>query len=237
LLTIPFATTAFGINKLDLLVAVYTFCVIVSETLGAKTFPILDTPWITLNSSVSIFLLPLVFTINDIVTEVYGKERARSIIRSSLVVIVMLLAVSVLFTLLPPSARFAPSEAAYDEIFGKSIRFSIASLVAFAVSDFLDVFIFSRIRERLGKGRLWLRTNASNWIAQFVDSLTFLTIAFWALDMSFIDNASFIVGLLIPYWILRCLLSVAETPLAYWGVRWLRDSDSPGEGKKSRVVQ
>ena len=127
-----------------------------------------------------------------------------------------------LFTSLPPSARFEPSEAAYDEVFSKSIRFSAASLVAFAVSDFLDIFIFSRIRERFGKGKLWLRNNVSNFNAQFVDSLTFLVLAFYALDISFGENMAFIVGLLVPYWLLRCALSVLGTPLVYAGVNWLK---------------
>ncbi len=208
---------------MDLVVAVYIFCVVTSETMGAKTFPLLHTDWLKLNASVSIFLIPFIFTINDIVTEVFGKSRARSIVRSSLVVIFLLLMTSVLFTLLPPSARSAPTEEAYDTIFGKSIRFSIASLIAFAISDFLDIFIFARIREKLGKTRLWLRTNASNMISQFIDAFIFMSLAFYALDQSFTENYAFIFSLLIPYWLLRCLLSVAETPIVYWGVRWLKD--------------
>lgn len=208
---------------MDLLVAVYIFCVITSETMGSKTFPLLNTDWLKLNASVSIFLIPFIFTINDIVTEVFGKARARSIVRSSLVVIFLLLMTSVVFTLLPPSVRSAPTEEAYDTIFGKSIRFSAASLIAFAFSDFLDIFIFSRIREKLGKSRLWLRTNASNMIAQFIDAFIFMSLAFYAFDQSFTQNFTFIFSLLIPYWLLRCLLSVVETPIVYWGVRWLKD--------------
>jgi uncharacterized integral membrane protein (TIGR00697 family) len=189
--------------------------------MGAKTFPLLSLPWLKLNASVSIFVIPLIFTINDIVVEVYGKERARSIVRSSLVVILMFLGAAILFTSLPPSTRSQSNEAAYDAIFGLSIRFSIASLIAFILSDFLDIYIFSWIREKFGKKRLWLRNNVSNMLSQFIDAITFMTLAFYALDQSFFQNVSFIASLLIPYWLLRCLLSVLETPLVYWGVRWL----------------
>lgn len=205
-----------------MLVSLYTFCVIVSETMGAKTFPLVNTSWLQLNASVSIFIIPLIFIINDIITEVYGKERTRSVIRSSLIVITLLLLVSVLFTLLPPSSRFVESEEAYDYIFGKSIRFSAASLIAFVISDFLDVFIFARLREKFGKDRLWLRTNVSNIISQLIDGFTFMTLAFYALDLSVMENFSFIFGLLIPYWLLRCVLSIMQTPLVYAGVKWLK---------------
>lgn len=210
------------IEKMDLLVAVYIFCIMVSEIMGSKTFPVWNFGFYKLNASVAIFVVPLIFTINDIITEVYGKERARSIIRSSLFVILLIFGFSWLATSLPPSARFSGSESAYDKIFGLSMRFSAASIIAFAVSDFLDVYVFAMIREKLGKSKLWLRNNVSNFVSQFVDSALFLSIAFYAFDQSFGSNFGFITGLLIPYWLLRCVLSIAETPLVYLGVKWLK---------------
>lgn len=214
------------VKKMDLLIAVYIFCVAAGEIYGAKTMP-----WgqidvfgylLRFNPTVAIFLLPIIFTINDIITEVHGKERTRSIIRSSLVVIILIFLFSWVSTSVSPSARFAPTESAYDTIFGLSMRFSAASIIAYAFSDFLDVFIFAKIREKFGKGRLWLRNNVSNFISQFADSLLFLTIAFYDLSTSLSGNFSFISGILIPYWLLRCAFSVAETPLVYWGVKWLK---------------
>lgn len=208
---------------MDLLVSVYIFCVAVSELMGAKTFPVFDFGWVRLNASVAVFVIPLIFTINDVIVEVYGKERARSIVRSSLVVIFLILLYSLLVTSLPPSKRFLSQEASYDAVFGLSARISAASLIAFAISDFLDIYVFVWLRQKLGKGRLWLRNNVSNFISEFVDSGTFLILAFYALDQSIGSNISFIVGLLIPYWLLRCVLSVLETPLVYLGVKWLRN--------------
>lgn len=223
----------FKIGKLDFLIALYMLCIITSELMGAKTFPIWTFGTFTINASVSIFLFPLIFTINDIVTEVFGKERTKSIIRSGLLMIVFLVLFSVLATVLPASTRFAGTESAYDTVFGVSIRFSIASLIAFIASEFLDVYIFSKLRQKLGASRLWLRTNVSNFISQFVDTIVFMVLAFWALDKGFGVNASFITGLLIPYWLLKCLMSVIETPIAYLGVKWLKSDheNNTGDGK------
>jgi uncharacterized integral membrane protein (TIGR00697 family) len=124
--------------------------------------------------------------------------------------------------MLPPSGRFSGTEAAYDTIFGTSIRFSIASLLAFLSSEFLDVAIFTKLRAKFGTTRLWLRTNVSNFISQFVDSLVFMVIAFYAIDKGLGSNVSFILSLMIPYWLLKCAMSVIETPFAYLGVKWLR---------------
>src|SRR5438046_8346261 len=117
----------FKIEKLDLLVSVYIFCILASELMGAKTFPLLKSPF-PLNASVAIFLLPIVYSINDVITEVFGIERAGSVVRSGLVTVVLVLLASILFTSLPPSPRFAKMEPLDDAIFALSRRFSAASL-------------------------------------------------------------------------------------------------------------
>ncbi len=221
----------FKVHKMDLLVGIYIFGIIVSELMGAKTFPLITLGTYTLNASVAIFLIPLLFTINDVVIEVYGAERARSIVRTGLTMIVLLMLFILLSISLPPSGRFMESEAAYDSVFGKSLRITIASLTAFAVADFLDIAIFSKIRKRMGKSKLWLRNNASNFIAQFIDTTLFMTLAFYSLDRGFDDNVSFLFSLILPYWLLKCSMSVIETPLVYLGVRWLKK-----DVKKQKVI-
>jgi queuosine precursor transporter len=210
------------IQKLDFLISFYITCVVLSEVMGAKTFPLLNIAGFHLNATVAIFILPLLYSINDMVIEVYGKERAQSIVRSSLLIIVFILLFSLLVTSLPPSARFLPTEGAYDTIFGKAARFSAASLIAFIISEFADIYIFARLREKLGKTKLWLRTNASNFLSEFLDVAVFMILAFYAFDQSFASNMSFIASIGLPYYLLRCFMSILTTPLVYVGVKWLK---------------
>lgn len=212
----------FKVNKLDLLISIYIFCIAVSELMGGKTFAILASP-IKLNASVAIFVIPLIFSINDIITEVMGAQRARSVVRSGLVVIFLIIIFSILATMLPPSTRFMSSEASYDKIFTISIRIAIASLISFAFADFLDVYIFAKLRESLGKSNLWLRNNLSNFISQFFDTTLFITLAFYTIDRSIGANFSFLFSLILPYYLLKCFMSVIETPFVYLGVRWLKE--------------
>lgn len=212
------------IQKMDLLVALYIFGVIAAEVFGGKTFKLGSLSW---HASVAIFVIPLLFTTIDAVVEVYGRARARSIVYCGLVAIFLLILFSALATSLPPTDRYAPTESAYDKIFRTSMRIGAASLTAFAVSELLDIAIFSKLRDRLKGKALWLRNNVTNYIASFFDAAVFLTLAFYALDRGFGDNIGFIWGLLLPYWILRCLLTVVETPLVYLMVWWLRGSADP----------
>lgn len=212
----------FKLHKFDLIVSLYIFCIIVAETMGGKTFPIAKIGTFQLNASVAIFLIPILFSINDIIVEVFGAERARSVIRSGLLMIGLLFGFTMLAISLPPSTRFTATENAYDAIFSQSARISIASLSAFALADFLDVIIFVRIRRALGKKSLWLRNNLSNFIAQFIDTFVFMTIAFYAINRPVADNFNFLFGLILPYWLLKCFMSIIETPLVYLGVKWLK---------------
>ncbi|OGH11798.1 MAG: hypothetical protein A2857_04895 [Candidatus Levybacteria bacterium RIFCSPHIGHO2_01_FULL_36_15] len=72
----------FKIQKLDFLISFYIGCIAVSELMGAKTFPLVALGNFKLSASVAIFAIPLIYSINDIITEVHGKERAQSVVRS-----------------------------------------------------------------------------------------------------------------------------------------------------------
>jgi queuosine precursor transporter len=213
------------INKLDFLISFYITCLMISELMGVKTFPLITILGYHFKASVAIFTIPIIFTVNDVITEVYGKERTRSIIRSGLFMVAFLMFFSLLATNLNPSSRFLTSESHYDYIFQQSFRISAASLIAFAVAEFMDVLVFAKIRSKLGKRKLWLRNNLSNFISQFLDSTVFMFLAFYEFNHSFISNSDYLFGLILPYWMIRCLMSVIETPFVYLGVRWLKNKD------------
>jgi uncharacterized integral membrane protein (TIGR00697 family) len=190
--------------------------------MGGKTFPIGHIGSLELHASVAIFVIPIIFTINDVIVEVHGKDRAQSVVRSGLLMVFFLFAFAWLAVHLPPSVRSKTTEPAYDTVFGQTIRLSVASLIAFAGSEFLDVFIFAKLKQKMGKQGLWLRNNISNIISQFFDSFIFIFLAFYALDKSLGTNIPFLFSLILPYWILKCCMSIIETPFVYLGVKWLK---------------
>lgn len=219
------------IQKFDLLVALYICCVAISELMGAKTTPLFTIWGFHLSASVALLAVPLIYTINDVIVEVHGRERARSVVLSGLLVVVIFLLMSLLATSLPPTPRFAGHEAAYDTIFRQSARIALASLTAFALAELLDVWVFSKIRERMGAKALWFRNNVSNFVAQLADTVIFMSLAFYAFNRPFGSNIGFLAGLIIPYWLLKCAMSVIETPFVYWGVKWLRGDKQRKAGK------
>ncbi len=213
----------FKIQKLDFLISLYIVCIAISELIGGKTFALPQIGPFHFNASVAVFLIPFIYTVNDVFVEVLGLERARSIVRSGIITVFFILVYSVIAVSLPPSTRFAPTEKAYDTIFSVSARIAAASLTAFAFAELLDVFIFAKMRKAFGQKRLWLRNNVSNIVSEFIDTITFMTIAFYAFDKPFANNVTFLWSIILPYWFLKCIMSVIETPFVYLGVAWLKD--------------
>lgn len=212
------------IKKIDFLISLYVVCITASELMGSKTFTLVNINHYTLNASVAIFTLPIIFSINDIITEVHGKERAKGVLFSGLIMICLLILFILLATALPPSQRFQQLEESYDTLFQLSFRVSVASIVAFVLSGIMDIIIFSNIRSKLGKSKLWLRNNLSNFVSQLADTSIFIILAFYTSSLSLAENSHFLISLIIPYWLIKCSMSIIETPLVYLGVRWLNSN-------------
>lgn len=222
------------LTKLEILVGLYIFCLFASEVMGFKLIPLFQIGDMHFSSSVAIFVLPFIFSINDMIIEVYGIKKALAVSRLGFFVIFLIAVLSLFFTILPPAERFMATNDAYNTVFSFSIRVSIASLVAFAIAQVSDIFIFQKIRSKLGKKSLWIRTNVSNVVGLLIDTMIFMTIARYDFGASFASNVQYLAGLVLPYWIFKCFMSVLITPMTYVGVKWLkRDKQKPKTAKKA----
>jgi uncharacterized integral membrane protein (TIGR00697 family) len=201
-------------RKLDLLLAIYITSIVAAELMGSKTFSIFF-----LNSSVAIFTLPITFIINDVVTEVEGKARSLSFMHATFMILILLALFNLLAISLPPTSISLTFEPAYQTIFAKSLRMTLASLAAFFLSERLDIYIFTKIRSRLKNSSLWLRSNVSNILSLFFDTSIFMFLAFFNGN-----NSGFVWSLILPYYGLKCLFSIFETPLTYVAINWLKRS-------------
>lgn len=207
-------------NKMEFLVALYITCLALAEIMSMKTIPLFKIFNYQLNVSVGIFVFPILFAINDVIAEVKGRARAQQLVYTGLIMVAFIMIYSIFVTWLPESNRFSDGQA-YNAIFAKAARISLASLLAFLISGLLDVALFHKIKVKTQGKMLWLRSNLSNFISQLLDTFVFTSVAFYSFQDSLATNFNFIMSIVIPYWLLKCFMSVVETPLTYWGVKWL----------------
>ena len=150
----------------------------------------------------SIFTYPLV----DCICEIWGKKIARQTVWLALagqLIIVLLLQLSIV----TPHATFWTMQHAYQTILSTSGSVVIASMLAFIASQFLDIFVYQKIKD-ISRGKwLWLRSNLSTFLGQFVDSIIFVGIVFYASH----HKLSILMGSII----VKVILSILMTPFVY----------------------
>lgn len=205
-------------QRLSILTGLFICFLIAMNVLGAKVIAL--GPFVV---SVAFVIVPWSFLLTDIVSEVYGQEKARELIVAGIISLIVFLAFMMLFVVLPPAARFIEGDKEYRAIFGTSSRIVFASIVAFLLSQTNDVWSFLKLKSLTNKKFLWFRFNISTIVSMVVDTFVFMFLAFYMLTPKF--TFWFIIQMIIPYLIFKMVWGVASTPLIYAGANWLRAND------------
>lgn len=201
-------------KKVLICLTIYLTALFVSNTLGVKLMPFI----FGTHLSTAIFAFPFVFLMTDVIGEVYGKRLSRLFVRLGLYSTAIFLAFNLLSNRMPAAAEFTMNPA-YNQIFGLSFRFTLASLVAFFIGEYQDVFAFFLAKRLIGERWFGLRSTISNIWSQFLDSAIWFAIAFAG-----VYSFKTIVLTMIPWWLFKVGAGVLYTPLSYLGIRILRGS-------------
>jgi queuosine precursor transporter len=204
--------------KTNILLGFFIASLVLANLLGSKVSTILG-----IRVSVGIFFIPIIFLVTDIITEVYGKEKAKNFFYISIAVLLFTIIMMYICIVMPANETWGNQEA-YKTIFQGSLRMTIASVIAFILSQYHDIWAFHFWKEKTKDKFLWLRNNASTMVSQFIDTTVFMYIAFYNLTPKF--TSSFIFSLIIPYWIFKIALALIDTPLCYLGVKWLKSNQT-----------
>lgn len=128
-----------------------------------------------------IFAFLLLVVTSSSVAELHGRSVANRLVLIGFVPLLSSLALSLLVLALPPSPQMDPARlTAFNTVMGGTPRIWIGGLLAYGTSTFLNVTIFSRLKGREGAQLLWLRAGVASVLSQIVDTLIFITIAFYS---------------------------------------------------------
>ena len=200
-------------KKILVCLTLYVTSLFAANTLGIKLMPFL----FGTHLSVAVFSFPLVFIMTDIIGEVYGKKMAKNFVLAG----ILFLFYSLISTILPWAQKGEWVKEGYNQIFGLSVRFSIASLVAFVIAEYQDVFSFFFFKKYTGEKYFWLRSNLSNLWSQLLDSTVFMLIAYLG-----VLPIKTILLIIIPWWVYKVFMGFLFTPLSYLGIRLLRGKNN-----------
>jgi hypothetical protein len=183
-----------------ILIGLYIACELIANVTASKP--------IQLGSIVvpaAIFIYTLNFTLIDLINESFGKQGARKVILAAFIANLLLAAYVQLAVVLPPASFYSGQEA-FARVLGSTPRIVFASLTAYLISSVIDTEIFALWRAHV-HGLKWTRVLVSNAISTWVDSVIFISLAFYGT---------------LPIWILikgqyvvKMAITIGSLPLIY----------------------
>lgn len=192
-------------------VAVFITCLLIANIIAVKLVSIFG---LTVPAGIVIF--PISYICGDVLTEVYGFRRARQVIWLGFACNVLAVGAIWLAQALPGAAIW-DAQPAYERILGFSGRLVLASFCAYLVGELANSFVLAKMK-LLTEGRmLWARTIGSTVVGEGLDSLIFVTIAFWGI----LPGAALLAAA-VTQWLFKVAYEAVVTPLTYVVVNYLK---------------
>lgn len=165
-----------------------------------------------LDVTMGTILFASVFLCTDILSEKYSKKDAqKAVLLSAFFLCGYVITAQVALLFVPNFLDFAHES--MTNLFGASIRITIASVVMFVVANLADVWIYNAMKKKAEK-HLWLRNNVATIVSNCLENFLFVILAFWgtmpAKDCVFVALGTSFV---------EVIVSVCDTPFLYWARR------------------
>lgn len=216
---------------LYLLIALFITALTTSNLTASKIIVLGELWGITLLSPAAVVAYAITFLITDIISEVWGRETASKVVFAGF--ISQLLVIALVWTaIILPIAPFQGQEyqEAYTMILGPSTNIVVASLIAYLISQYHDVWAFHKWRQVTRGRHLWLRNNASTMISQLIDTTVFITLAFtaipWVVAGAPIIQLTQLPSLVLGQYMVKLTIAALDTPFCYLGVKLARTAQT-----------
>jgi len=191
-------------------------------------FTLLGEKGLTFTLTCGVLLWPLEFVMTDIVNEYFGPKAIKRISYIAIGLISYAFLMFYLAIQMPADRSFwitsqqadgVPNmQSAFSNIFGQGMWIIVGSLIAFLVSQLVDVWIFHKIKKVTGEKKVWLRATGSTVVSQLVDSFIVLFIAFkigkgWSYQR--------VIAISLVNYAYKFTMAVILTPLIYLIEKWI----------------
>ena len=114
---------------------------------------------------------------SDLLVEYHGREYATAVVNGTVLTLVVAYGL-VFLAIWMPSAPFYEGQDAFVTTLGDSASILLASVVALALAQHLDVRLFSSLKERTSGQYRWLRNCGSTFVSQGIDTVVFISLGF-----------------------------------------------------------
>lgn len=196
---------------LGIITALYITFQLVSDITAGKIIQLFIFP-----VSVTVLYFPITYILADVVTEVYGYAKARSVIWTVLFVSILAGVIYQIVIWLPPAVGFVANDA-YTKVLGSVPRILLGGWIAVWAGGILNDYILAKMKIWTKGKYLWTRTIGSTVVGEFANTLLFYSIALYAVIPNNLLFASILSG-----WVIKVTVEVIFTPWTYYVVSKLK---------------
>ncbi|MFW5955867.1 MAG: queuosine precursor transporter [Halorhabdus sp.] len=199
------------------LIALFVTALITSQVTASKlvgidlpfALPVADS---TLIVPAAAFAYAVTFFASDCYAELYGRREATRLVNVAFAMNFVLLALVWLAIEAPIFVESPVEQSSFASVLGSSTGIVVGSMLAYLVSQNLDVFTFHWLREVTEGRALWLRNVGSTATSQLVDTLIFITVAFVLFQGRDLGVAA---EMIVGQYVVKLSVAVLDTPFVY----------------------
>jgi len=206
------------------LTAFYTIYLGASQILASRIIEF-DLGFYKFFAPAAVFIYPFIAQVIDMINEVYGRKKAHLAILICFITQVLLVTFIGMINTLKPAPFFAYEEA-WQNLFGLSIRITVASWISFLICSNLDAIVFAKLKQKfLQKEKafkldtslnpyIWLRSSVSDLLDLTLDSVIFVTLAFYGVMP--------VIPLIVGQIVSKNIIGFLDNPWFVWYKRILK---------------
>lgn len=129
-----------------------------------------------------IFAFLLLVTISSAVAELHGRAVANRLVQIGFLPLIASILLSIIVLSVPAASDMDPARAdAFAMMMGGTPRIWLGGIIAYGISQTLNVTLFAALKGQEGSRMLWLRAAVASILSQIVDTLLFVSIAFYGI--------------------------------------------------------
>ncbi|MCB0509150.1 MAG: queuosine precursor transporter [Chitinophagales bacterium] len=211
-------------EKVFLILAGFFIASLVLTNLIAGRFFTLQLPILGIDWALSsgIIAYPITFLVTDVISEVFGEKRAKSLVLTGFIVSLFTVGIILISIQLPIWENSPVDSQSYTNVFGLAPGIVFGSMIAYLSAQYVDVQLFEFWR-KLTKGKhLWLRNNGSTILSQLIDTSLVVIIAL-ILYPKFSGSSEAItwaaaLQIILGQYVFKAVIALFDTPFVYLGV-------------------
>ncbi|AGK61642.1 conserved hypothetical integral membrane protein [Archaeoglobus sulfaticallidus PM70-1] len=210
--TIAIISERFGV---EIAIGIYASLTVIANIIAVKLISVGTVPYFgLLVGPAGVIVYASTFLITDIISEIYGKEIAKKTVITGFFANIVAVA-SIMIAVIWSPAPFMPENLlkSFDTIFSMTPRVVIASIIAYLISQTHDVYAYHFWKAKTKERFLWLRNNASTMVSQLIDTIVFITLAFYG-----VFDLNVLLAMITGQYLLKLTIALVDTPFMYIAV-------------------